>query len=89
ETRTFNIIFHGTDILEKIEIIRNGEIVATIDEKKEDIEVHWQDSTPVKQILLPPTKFSKQPFAFYYIRVVQKNREVVWASPVWIVQYES
>ena len=83
--RKFHIIFHGTDILERIEIIRNNCIVATIKDKKMDVEVHWQDSTPVNRILLPPTQHSKHPFAFYYIRAIQRNQEVAWASPVWII----
>lgn len=85
EMRAFRIVFHGTDTLDRIDIIRNGKVVATISEKKQDLELCWQDSTPLNQILLPPTKFSKEPFAFYYIRAIQKDREVAWASPVWII----
>ena len=86
EKRKFHIIFHGTDILERIEIIRNGKVVATFKEKKKDIEIQWMDTTPLKKILLSPNKFSKEYFAFYYIRAIQKNHEVVWASPVWILK---
>lgn len=84
EERIFRIIFHGTDIPERIDIIRNGKVVATLNGKKQDLELYWFDSTPLNQIMLPPTNFSKEPFTFYYIRAVQKNKEVVWASPVWI-----
>jgi len=60
--------------------------VATFKEKKKDIEIQWMDTTPLKKILLSPNKFSKEYFAFYYIRAIQKNHEVVWASPVWILK---
>ncbi|MEM4314513.1 MAG: DUF3604 domain-containing protein [Thermoplasmata archaeon] len=83
--RIFNIIFHGTDTLNKIEIIRNGNVVVSWDEKTKDLELYWEDNTPPEQIFLSPTKFSKEPFIFYYIRAIQKNKEVVWASPVWII----
>ncbi|MCM8788419.1 MAG: DUF3604 domain-containing protein [Candidatus Omnitrophica bacterium] len=85
EKRKFHIVFHGTDVVERIEIIRNGRPVFSYNENKLDIEITWEDSIPVKDILLQPTRFSKEPFAFYYIRAVQKNREVAWASPVWII----
>jgi hypothetical protein len=35
---------------------------------------------------MPPAKFCPKPFAFYYVRVVQQDNEVAWASPVWIEQ---
>jgi hypothetical protein len=84
-TRRIHIIFHGTDNLDRIEIIRNGRIIYVSKEEGIDTEFLWEDCDPVQKILLPPTKFSKEPFAFYYIRAVQKNKDVVWASPVWIL----
>ncbi len=85
EKRNFQIIFHGTEMLDRIEIIRNGEIVKTIRKKCLDLSLDWYDSAPVKSILLKPTVHSKQPFAFYYIRAIQTDKEVAWASPVWII----
>jgi len=87
KTRRFHIIFHGTDNLDRIEIIRNGRIIYVSKEEGIDTEFLWEDCDPVQKILLPPTKFSKEPFAFYYIRAVQKNKDVVWASPIWILGF--
>ena len=62
--------------LEKIEILRNSEVIKTY---------------PVQDTSLYFTKvFSdeqykeEEDFCYYYIRSTQKNNEIAWSSPIWI-----
>ena len=84
ESRTLKIEFHGTAPVSRIDIIRSNEVVHTFPASGPDCELSWIDTTPLSEALLPPAKFCESPFCFYYIRVVQEDEEVAWASPIWI-----
>jgi hypothetical protein len=83
--RRLNIEFHGTGEVDRIDVIRNNIVVHSVPGAGErDISVAWDDRDPLDVILLPAAKFCSHPFAYYYVRVVQQDGEVAWASPVWI-----
>ena len=84
ERRELRIEFHGTACADRIDIVRNNEIVETVCPAAPDCELSWQDTSPLDEVLLPPAKFCANPFCFYYVRVIQSDGEVAWASPVWI-----
>lgn len=84
--RKFYIEFHGTSSLKQIDIIRNGEILKTFKKEDMDLTIEWEDRETVDKIFLPPERFSKFPFIYYYVRAIQKDSEVAWASPIWIVK---
>ena len=83
--RRLVIEFHGTAAVDHVDVIRNNTVVhsafATSDK---DLCITWEDRDPMDDIWLPAAKFCDHPFAFYYVRVVQQDGEVAWASPVWI-----
>lgn len=83
--RRLVIEFHGTAAVDRVDVIRNNTVVhsafATSDK---DLCITWEDRDPMDDIWLPAAKFCDHPFAFYYVRVVQQDGEVAWASPVWI-----
>jgi hypothetical protein len=83
--RKLTIQFHGTGPVERIDIIRCNNVVHSVaGEGREDIAVAWEDTEDIQHLWLPPAQFCDHPFAFYYVRVVQQDNEVAWASPVWI-----
>ncbi|MCD6407560.1 DUF3604 domain-containing protein [bacterium] len=86
KSREFYIEFHGTAPLKQIDIIRNGEIIHSFKKEKNDLKVKWKDTEPIEEIFFPETEFSEVPFIYYYVRVIQKDGEVAWASPVWILK---
>lgn len=69
---TVHITAHGTDILKEVTVVRNGREVFTVAPGEEDCTVAWTDTEA------PP------PGTYYYVRVVQADGHVAWASPVWI-----
>jgi len=84
ERREIRVEFHGTAPVSRVDIIRNNEVVHTLPGTGPDCELGWEDATPLDEVLLPPAGLCSNPFCFYYVRVVQEDEEVAWASPVWI-----
>jgi len=86
KSRKFYIEFHGTSPLKQIDIIRNGEIIHSFKKEKYDVKIKWEDKKDAEKIFLPKTEFSEVPFIYYYVRAIQKDGEVAWASPLWILK---
>ncbi len=85
DSRKLTIEFHGTGTVDRIEVIRNNIVVHTVPGKGErDILVTWEDRDPLDAIWLSEAKHCSHPFTYYYLRVIQQDGEVAWASPVWI-----
>jgi hypothetical protein len=83
--RALSIAFHGTAAVSRIDIIRNNRVVHSAPGDGEmDMSLTWDDAEPMASVWLPPARFCPHPFAFYYVRVVQTDGEVAWASPIWI-----
>jgi len=82
--RAISIEAHGTAPVERMDIIRNNQVVHSVPVGALDCEVSWEDTSALDEVLLPPAKFSAHPFCFYYVRLLQTDREVAWGSPVWI-----
>ena len=71
----FDVTVIGTAPLDYVDIIRNGKVVHTARPEKEDekLTFTWQDPSP-----------EKGKTSYYYARVVQKNKQMAWASPIWV-----
>lgn len=82
--RHLDVYAAGTDDLEKVEIIRNGEVIHTV-EPKDAYHVHftYDDMEPFDKVMID-NKDKRPPFAFYYVRVTQKDGHIAWCSPIWI-----
>lgn len=66
----------GTDVIERVDVIKNNKIVYTTSSEQAELEFQYvdQDQAPGE--------------SYYYIRVAQKDGEMAWGSPVW-VNYEA
>jgi hypothetical protein len=62
----------GTSPVARIDIIKNEKIVYTATPGQKDVALRYQD-----QDAAPGT-------SYYYIRVVQDDREMAWGSPIWV-----
>jgi hypothetical protein len=70
-----DVVVLGTGPIDRVDILRGGEVVYSQPPGKDASEarMHWQDPTPVRG-----TKPS-----YYYVRVVQKDGQLAWSSPIW------
>jgi hypothetical protein len=73
----------GTDILETVELIRNGKAIMTYTPKSHFIDFTYDDMTPLSDIVLRQ-KDGSTPFVFYYLRITQADGHMAWSSPIWV-----
>lgn len=74
----------GTTDLSKIEIIRNGVVIHTIEPKNTyHHEFTYDDLQPLEKVALN-LKDGRPLFAFYYLRITQQDGHMAWSSPIWI-----
>jgi hypothetical protein len=62
----------GTADLAKVEVLRDSKVVHTVRPKGRTYRGTWTDPNPVAGM------------HYYYVRVVQSDGEIAWASPLWI-----
>jgi hypothetical protein len=62
----------GTSDLDKVEILRDSEVVATLPVKGATCDAAWTDPAPRAGV------------HYYYARILQKDAEIAWASPIWV-----
>lgn len=83
--RKLSVLVHGTERIKSVEIVRNNKDVYTCRVEDLDLMFEWNDTEALADINYPPVLYCSRPFTFYYIRVVQINKEMAWASPIWIL----
>mgnify|MGYP000315345569 CR=1 FL=1 len=65
-------MIHGCSPIKQVEIIKDGEIVFCKEDNRLDISIEWKDPELLKEK------------HFYYLRVIQKDGQMAWSSPIWI-----
>lgn len=73
----------GTDEIEEITIIRNGEVIQTLSNGSNYFKIEVDDDTPLEEVVRTAPLYP-HPHVFYYMRVQQKDGHLAWASPIWI-----
>ena len=73
----------GTTQIEKIEVIRNGSIIHTINPDVADLDFVFDDAEAIYKIAFP-AKGEVPAFVYYYLRITQKNGHIAWSSPIWV-----
>jgi hypothetical protein len=64
----------GTDVIQRVELIRNGKFVYSQEPKSKNYDLEFADQTP------PAGR------SYYYVRVQQMDRNLAWSSPIWVGQ---
>ena len=71
-----DVVVLGTGPLERVDVIRDGEVVHAEKPAKatEEVRFRWEDPAPKKG----------DKASYYYVRVLQKDGQMAWASPIWV-----
>lgn len=71
-----DVVAFGTGEIDRIDIIRDGEVVTSIPGKgRDELRFHWDDPSPHR---------GETP-SYYYTRVLQTDGQMAWGSPIWVV----
>ena len=75
----------GTTNIDRIELIRNGEICHQWEAPPDSshFDFSWDDTQDFRSFAYVPEE-GAPPFAYYYLRVVQQDGHMAWSSPIWI-----
>ncbi len=74
--------------IESVSIIRNGEVIKEFKPSSTTLEFAYDDMEPIQNCLITDVK-DRPPFLYYYLRVVQEDGHIAWASPIWIDHTDS
>ncbi len=66
------IRIQGTDAVAKIEVIKNEQVVYTATPNQKEVNLTFRDEGGLDRD------------SYYYVRIVQNDREVAWGSPIWV-----
>jgi hypothetical protein len=71
-----DVVVLGTGPIDRVDVLRNGRVVHTEAGGKDQAEVRfgWKDPEPV----------GGEKRGCYYVRVVQKDGQMAWGSPIWV-----
>jgi hypothetical protein len=73
----------GTDKIKEITVIRNGTAIHSFHPHEYKMDFTYDDSALLADVVIKP-QGEKNPFAYYYLRVVQEDGHIAWSSPIWI-----
>ncbi len=83
ERRDLEAFIAGEAKLAQVEVIRNNEVVHSVRPEGSETTLEWTDDEPLEPLALTPCDEGEPRFVFYYLRVLQADGEMAWASPVW------
>jgi hypothetical protein len=88
-SRKIKVWVLGTSEIERIDIVRNNKDIYTYRAQKESAEFSYTDTEKLQAVPGPECakknswKNNTGKSVYYYVRVIQKDREMAWSSPIW------
>jgi len=82
EKRTLYIRITAPEIVRSVTIVRNNEDIYTHRGESGEEKFEYHDTEPLERLLQP--REEGEPSIYYYLRVILRNGEMAWASPIWI-----
>jgi len=73
----------GTAPITEALLIRNGKPIHSFAIKDGRVEIAFDDTESLGGVCLE-THADRPPFAYYYLRVTQKDGHMAWSSPIWV-----
>ncbi len=81
--RHIQVIAVGTQPLLEVAIIRNGAVWKKLPVNGERLDTALDDTDLLGDIAFE-APLNAAPFAYYYLRVTQKDGHIAWSSPIWV-----
>ena len=85
DTRTIKMVIISPINIEKVELIRNNQVILREEINSDHMEEVYIDSEPFESVCLEHSTKSEK-FVFYYLRIFLANNNMAWSSPIWIVK---
>jgi hypothetical protein len=85
QSRAIEAFIAGEAKLAQVEVLRNNEVVHSVRPDGSDQTLEWTDEDPLEPLAMRPVDANQPPFVFYYLRVLQTDGQMAWASPVWLL----
>ncbi|MGD9495311.1 MAG: DUF3604 domain-containing protein [Armatimonadota bacterium] len=84
QRREIEAFIAGEAKLAQVEVVRNNQVVHSYRPGGSETTLEWSDEEPLEPLALTPCD-GRERFVFYYLRVLQSDGEMAWASPVWVL----
>ena len=85
DARPIEAFITGEAKLAQVEILRNNEVVYSVRPEGSELSLEWTDEEPLEPLAQTPVDEDQPPFVQYYLRVLQSDGQMAWASPVWLL----
>lgn len=89
EARSIEAFIAAESKLAQVDVVRNNEVVHSFRPEESEATLEWTDEEPLEPLALTPVDADQPPFVFYYLRVLQADGQMAWASPVWLLLPEN
>lgn len=77
------VVSAGTDIISRIDVVRNNKNIYSIEPNELESSFSWQDNESLNSIYNSEGKNAGG--VYYYIRLTQRDGHMAWSSPVWFI----
>jgi len=81
-SRTLSVRALGRREIDRIEVVRNNVTVASFVIGSDQTEFEYTDDEPLADI--EPASKDAAGVVFYYVRLIQADRNMAWSSPIWL-----
>ena len=82
DARTLRIRALGRREIDRIEVVRNNVTVESFKIGADQAELQYTDETPLAE--MEPASKDAAGAVFYYVRLIQRDRNMAWSSPIWL-----
>ncbi len=85
QSRRIEGFIAGPARLAQVDVLRNNEVVHSLRPQSSELTLEWTDDEPLEPLALEPVDEGQPRFVFYYLRVLQSDGQMAWASPIWLL----
>jgi len=89
EPRELKVLVAAADDIEALYVVRNNQDIYSLEDCGDFVDITYEDDEPLEEAIEDAMEREVgEGSIYYYIRVVQKNGEIAWSSPIWVTLVE-